>query len=496
MKQFLKFEKTDSEMFVHFTLLLYCISTGDLQPKTIFKIGSRTEHGIFSKKFQEITNLGIKYNFGLAKASEYVKESLGKTELEYNRFLVRLSQLINLGENLSEHLFLEVNSILQNYVANYHRNIESIKLMMGMFTAILSISSFMVGATSILNMMSGSSTGNIFVLTVSVSVLSLGVFVLCLFLIFPKNKIVSENPIQSKKLKRLTLVAIFSSVIICVIGFSVQEFPIIIAFAISGIPFLVPGYLARKLENHVKLLDYWYPVFLKDFGNIYHTVGTMSQTLSTLMRSDFSLISPHLRRMANHSKNRINNNLILELFSHDSNSHMIKSGNNILKYSLARGANLSKTGQTMNTVFSKIIELRKIRDQTSKSFFSMIVIMHVLSLFIFALITKVSTIFTNIFDKLEGFQAPFEFSPLEPELISSLLPTILLSFSLINSIAIKVGEGGYYKAILFYFGILMFSGGITLYASELIISQIILEQGANLDSLVGDEFKNRGNFDE
>lgn len=489
MSMFDKLQKTDAEIFVHFTLLLYCVSTGQLQPKNIFKIGSQSEHGIYSKKFEQITDAGINYNYGLAKASEFIKETLEKSEVEFNRFLVRLSQLINLGEELSEHLFTEVNLILQNYVAEYHRKMESIKLFMGMFNSIMSISAFMVGATSILNMMSGSSTGNVFVTTLTVSMLALAVYVVMMYMLFPRGKIVNQNSDDVKKIMKLTYVAIIIGIVLGIVGLLVEEIPLVIAIGIAGVPFIIPGYLARKLENKVKLLDQWYPIFVKDFGNVYNTVGTVNRSLNTLMRSDFSLITPHLKRMYNRSNNRTSISLMLELFADESNSFMIKSGNQILKHSLVSGANMSSVGQTVHNIFAKIIELRKIRDQTSKSFFSMIVIMHILSLFIFALIIKISTIFTNVFEKVDGFQAPFEFAPLDPVLVEYLLPIILIVFSLINGMAIKVGEGGYYKTFLFYLGILLVSGGFTLFISDTMIGYILSDQSANLDQLVGDEFK-------
>lgn len=484
-----KIQSKDSEIFVHFTLLLYCISTGQIQPKNIFKVGSQSGHGIYSKKFEEISDAGIQYNYGLAKASEFIKDTLDKSEAEFNRFLVRLSQLINLGEELSEHLFTEVNLILQNYVADYNRKMESIKLFMGMFNSIMSISAFMVGATSILNMMSNSSDGDVFVTTLTVSMFALAVYVVMMYLMFPQGKIVNENPDDVRKIKTMTYLAVIVGIIISILGFVIDELPLVIAVGLAGIPLIIPGYLARKLENNVKLIDQWYPIFVKDFGNVYNTIGTVNRSLKTLMRSDFSLISPHLKRMYNRSKNRTDISLMFELFALETNSHMIKSGNEILKHSLRNGANMASVGQSVHNIFAKIIELRKIRDQTSKSFFSMIVIMHVLSLFIFALIIKISTIFTNIFEKVDGFQAPFEFAPLDPIVVEYLLPIILIVFSLINGMAIKVGEGGYYKTLLFYLGILLVSGGFTLYLSDFMIGQILSDQSANLDQLVGDEFQ-------
>ena len=485
MKSFQNLKKPDNEMFVHFILLLYCVSTGELQPKTIFKIGSNSGYGFFSKKFDEIYNLALSYNYGLGKASEIVSQSLHKSQSEYNRFLVRVSQIINLGENLSEYLYIEVDLVLQNFSSDYNRNVESIKTLLAMFTAIMSVSSFVVATTSILNMISGTASGMMFAMSLSLVILSLSMFVFVMYIIFPRDKIVNSKTVKGGRIKILIYIATAVSAVIIIESFLIDELPNVLGIVIAGIPFLIPGLKARKLENSVKKLDIWYPVFVKDFGNVYTTIGTVSRALTVLMRSDFNILTPHLKKMLNRSENRVNHKLLLDLFAHESSSEMIRSGNVILHNSLEKGANLALVGQSIHNVFSKINELRKIRDQTSKSFLSMVFVLHVLALIVFALITKVTFIFTDMFLELDGFESPFKFSPLDPILVSSMLPIILISLSIINALAIKIGEGGYYKTSFLYLGLLLIVGGLTLFIADVAISEMLSDQTTNLRDLNG-----------
>lgn len=478
-----KLNKNANEQLVHFMVLLYSVSTGEVTPQQIFHIGGKTNYGEFSKSFEKIYTFGVDWRYGLAKASEIISSTKNNADNQISRFLLRLAQVIRLGDKLSDYFKMEMELVLQNYYTTYQRNMESLKMILGMYTAIMSISAFMISATSIINMLTGDDSSVTFVMTLIGVLVSLGMFVMVMYVMFPRDILVNEDSIEAGKLKTWIYLAIVSSIGITVVSFMVESIPTLLGMAIAGIPFLVPGHKARKLEMKIKRIDDWYPPFVKDFGSVFNTVGTIKESLRAMMRSDFDAITPHLSNFLHRSLNKIPFDISLELFSKESGSSLIKSGNTIITHSIKKGSDMAAVGIAIHAVFTRINELRKMREQTTKSFLSMILILHILTLMVFAFMTRLSFVFTDLFSQMEGAETVFSFSPIDPILVKSLLPTILVGFSVMNSLAIKVGEGGLYKTGFYHLGILMIIGGVALYGADYMMANIVTNQSINLTAI-------------
>ncbi len=478
-----KMNKNANEQLVHFMVLLYSVSTGEVTPQQIFKIGGETGYGEFSKSFWKIYMFGVDWKYGLAKASEIISSIKNNRDDQISRFLLRLAQVIRLGDKLSDYFKMEMELVLQNFYTTYQRNMESLKMILGMYTAIMSISAFMISATSIINMLTGEDSTSTFMITLIGVIISLGMFIMVMHVMFPRDILVNDDALEADRLKIWIYLAIFSGIGITAIAFTVKEFPTLLGIAIAGFPFLIPGHKARKLEMKIKRIDEWYPPFIKDFGSVFNTVGTIKESLRAMMRSDFDEITPHLSKFLNRSLNKIPYEVSLELFTKESGSAMIKSGNTILKHSINKGSDMTAVGMAIHTVFTRINELRKIREQTTKSFLSMIFILHILTLMVFAFMTRLSFIFTDLFSQMEGAQAVFSFNPINPILVESLLPTILVAFSAMNALAIKVGEGGLYRTGFYHFGVLMIIGGFALFGADFIMQSIVSNQSINLSGI-------------
>ncbi len=483
MKSSIKLHSRGDDQFVNFVLLLYCVSTGETIPKHIFKSGALSKYGTISDIFKQIHNTGVHWNYGLAKASEEIANSKNKKQREISTFLLRLSKEIRLGGNLTSFLHTQTETSLQNYTSDYYRNLESIKLIFTMFTSVMSISSFVVSASTLLNMISGTESEGMYLMTLSSIILSLAMFVVVMYVVFPRDKLVHIEDALSQKMRIYIYMSLFASITIATITFVIPEIPTLLGMSVAGSVFLLPGLKAKKIENAVKKLDEWYPSFAKDFGDVMHIISSFRGTISTLSRSDFSVITPYLKKMLVRSENRVPFNTILELFTIESRSEMIKSGNEILETSISKGSDMTKVGMSIYNTFRKIIELRKNREQTTKSFVFMTIILHIVALVVFAFISQISIIFTDIFTEVDRSHSVFTFTPLDPIIVATSLPTILIAFSLINALAIKTSEGGYYKTVFYYFAILMIVGGITLFASEYIMDNFINSQNENLSRI-------------
>src|SRR5581483_11593387 len=99
------------ETFVYFTLLLFGISTGQIQPSDLVKTAGMSKHyGFYAATFDKVYLLGVKWQYGLARASETVGLSV-KSE-EFKLLLMKLAQVLRLGEDLSVFFKHELDAVI------------------------------------------------------------------------------------------------------------------------------------------------------------------------------------------------------------------------------------------------------------------------------------------------------------------------------------------------------------------------------------------------
>ena len=159
------------ETFVYFTLLLFGISTGQILPSDLVKTAGMSKHyGYYASAFEKVYLLGVKWQYGLARASETVGVSL-KNE-EFKLLLMKLAQVLRLGEDLSIFFKHEMDAVISGFVSAYERSMKSMDLLLEMYSTMMSTSSFLVSSMVLLTMISGGGASGQFVVTITTAILA------------------------------------------------------------------------------------------------------------------------------------------------------------------------------------------------------------------------------------------------------------------------------------------------------------------------------------
>ncbi|MEM3094731.1 MAG: hypothetical protein QXX64_03730, partial [Nitrososphaera sp.] len=131
--------KRVDETIVYFSLLLFGISTGQIQPSDLIKTSGNTkQYGYYSQIFAKIHLLGVKWQYGLAKACELVAAEI-KAE-EFKLLLMKLAQVLRLGEDLSTFLSQELQAVMHGYITTYERAMRSLDMLLDMYSTMMSTS--------------------------------------------------------------------------------------------------------------------------------------------------------------------------------------------------------------------------------------------------------------------------------------------------------------------------------------------------------------------
>ncbi len=280
------------ENFVYFIAFLYSISTGEIGAVELFKSGKDSKYGKYSEAFRDAYRLGVGWSYGLASACEAIAVKVSdKKDDPMKLLLVKLSQVIILGDDLKSFFKDELKNAVQTYSIKYEANLESQKLFSEMFYTLMSTASFMISANSIMSMLMGfGDAEQILIISMMGTGGGMAVFVMMMFFMFPRDTLAHTDADIEKKFRMKIYLALGASIGISLVLIISGAIPLVLAVALGGIPLLYPGIIAKKSESRITSYNDWYPTFILHFGQLYSTVGAMGQALQAVMRSNFGSI--------------------------------------------------------------------------------------------------------------------------------------------------------------------------------------------------------------
>ncbi|MGI0065259.1 MAG: flagellar assembly protein FlaJ [Nitrosotalea sp.] len=468
--------KRSDEDLLYFIAFLYALSTGEVGSVEMIKSGQSSGYGRYSNSFKEIFRLGVGWGYGLARSCEMIAAKLKDNSDPLKQLLVKLSQVIRLGDELKVFFTDEMAFAIHTFTIRYERNLETQKLFLEMFYTISSTASFMIAANSIMAMLMGNSNSeSVFTMSFVGVIVSMGSFIVIMYIIFPKDRLASSKHSNTQKFKMSLFAALGVGISIGVVLTLTNIVPLTLVVVIAAAPLFVPGFLARRLETELRGHDEWYPPFIRHFGEIYTMVGSMGQSLDAVLRSNFGPLQAQIVAFKNRVKNRIDPEICFELFSMEAGTSVIESGNTIMSRSLLKGSDMNQVGNKVAEISAKLNELRSKRMQTSRTFETIIIVLHGLTMAIFGLMSTLIEVFHTLLSTVPVSNNAFTLSPIDPNFVHMMLPIVILVTSAINALAVKVGQGGLFKTVWFNIAMFTVIGGVTMFGITAALSQFLTQ---------------------
>ncbi len=474
LKERLASIKMADDEFVYFMAFLYALSTGEVGSVDLIKTAQGSGYGKYSKTFKDVFRLGVGWGYGLAKSCEMIAAKFTDNEDQLKQLLVKLAQVIRLGDELRIFFTDEMSATIHNFIIRYERNLETQKLFLEMFYTISSTAVFMISGNSVMTMLMGSANAeSVFMISFIGVIASMGSFIVVMFVMFPRDKIAVGDDIKTQKFRMLLYVAIGLGASLGIVLSVMNVVPLQLVAVIASAPLFIPGYYAKKMETGLQALDEWYPSFIRHFGEIYMMVGSIGQTLDAVLRSNFGPLQKQIISFKNRIKNRIKPEIAFELFSKEAGTAVIVAGNTIMANAMLKGANMNDVGNKVSEISLKLNELRAKRRQTSRTFETIVIVLHALTMAIFGLMNKLIEIFFTMVTTTQISNKAITLSPIDPHFMAIMMPFVILITSAINGLAIKVGQGGLFKTVWFNIAMLSVIGGATMYGTTMALSKFL-----------------------
>lgn len=467
-------QKSD-EKFVYFIAFLYCVSTGEIGGVDMIRTARETNYGRYSEAFKEVFQLGIGWGYGVSRSLEMIAEKVTTDKNDHlMQLLIKLAQVIRLGDVLRSFFLDELKSTILSFSIIYERKLENEKLFLEMFYTLLSTAAFMIAANSILSMLMGQENAeSVLVMSFAGVAISMSAFVFMMYIMFPRDKLGYSTADEDLKFRLKVYIAVGAGVGIGVALLFAQVLPVTLVVGIAAAPLLYPGLIARKMEQQIKQLNEWYPEFIRHFGEIYATLGSVGGSLEAVIRSDFGPLQKHVERFKNRIKHRIHQKLGFELFSRDTGSQVIANGNEVISYAMDKGGDMNVAGNHVADITVKINELRSKRAQTAKTFETIIIVLHALTLAVFGLMNKLTEIFFELVSTVDVQTDTLQLTPIDPQVMAVMMPAMVLMTSVISAMALKVSQGGLYKTVFYHIGLLMIIGSIVMFVMDAVLSDYL-----------------------
>jgi flagellar protein FlaJ len=351
--------------FPVFMAYLGAMTTSKSNYEEFFKALAETEeYGEISKEMKRLYHLAKDWKLGYARACKVVSETTPSPI--FSRFLARLSQVVEYGEDIETFFRNQYGDIMRDMQTQYQQAAYKINTVAELFSALFVSVAFLLAFAVMLPMF----------FPISTQMIALGTFVVLLLVdmilvAMARASVPVDDfvPFYTRGCPEhfiaviATWIGILASAMTFVILFVLQVDPIW-QVAISAIPLIVPAYLASHAESVIRQREHSYVPFIRTLGDLVAIrEGAITPVLKRLRRHIYAGLNEAMDRL--YRRLAITRQIFhaFELFSRELGSSLIAKFNEMFIRALYLGADPKKTGVIIGDQMHAILDSRKLRLQ-------------------------------------------------------------------------------------------------------------------------------------
>lgn len=455
------------------------VATGKPPRHKLFELYSVTgqAYGAYTRVLDEVSSLAKKWGYSYIQAIRYYLRRV--RDQAFRDFLARFAEALNMGEDESLVLEAERNVAIANYEARYHRSLEILKILLGIYVATISSVIFInINMLLISMIMWGSPYITLVSLFASISAISFLVF--AIYKLSPNDKFLHNMRIQPKKRKMITYITLISIVAGVITWMSLYTFLndmnyTLIVLSIFLIP---PGVLAQRFENSIKRLELFFQAFVRSYGLTYAVVRSHTIALRSILRVDLGPLTQSVRKLYTRLYNGIDKKIAWMYFAGECGSENIRRSVDVLYDTIDSGGDISKTGILLSETLLKLANLREMRRQIARSFQGVVYTLHVIMIILLEFIITLTSIMHSALQAVAGTGVlPFPVEAVDISVLVIMRISLILAMSVINAIAIKVSEGGYIQTFWLHTAVFLLISSVVSLASSRLVESIYKSLG-------------------
>uniref|UniRef100_A0A7C4BB91 Uncharacterized protein n=1 Tax=Ignisphaera aggregans TaxID=334771 RepID=A0A7C4BB91_9CREN len=452
---------------------MYAVSTGKPPHERIFSLSgvSGLGYGFYSEFLNRLASVAKRWGYGFVVATRIQAKRV--TNTLFRDFLNRLAEAINVGEDLETFLHMEQNTMLTTYEADYARILESLKLLLGIYTASISSAIFIDVNVVLISFFLGSI--QVILVSFIATVIALALLVLLIKKSLPKQNLVHDLKINMPERRLYNYALVVSVLLAGVTGlWALVRFGEPAYFLVTfGMFLFIPGLIGRRIENKVKNVENFFIVFIRSLGLTFSTLRNYAQSIRSLLVTDLGLLTRHLKRLYSRLRNGIDTRIAMLYFVGESGSETVRRGMDIFYDAIEAGGDPVKVGECLSTTIQRVINLRKQREQVARAFQGVVYILTILIVALAEFVFTLVILLQQVFATAGGAQIqilPFVY--IEPVIITSLKIGLVFTVTILNAFALQFARGGFTGSAWLHAAILLVLSGGTIIVSSMFSKMI------------------------
>ncbi|QLK27540.1 archaellar assembly protein FlaJ [Natrinema zhouii] len=408
-------------------------------------------------------------------------------------FLERLAYTVGGGQQISEFLIDEQDTIIQQFVTRYEADLGKLDVMKELYMSMMLSVAFILVFAIVLPILTGTSPTLLIGGTIAMFSIVQVAFIYAIHVISPYDPLwyieETEGTGPLTRIPRALAIGIGCSIVLAVVmGLTALGYvppiadrvPLAIMVAIPVTPLLLPGWRMRQEEQKVKVRDGEFPSFIRALGAVESVKQTSTgSVLESLRRKDFGALTDNIDALYKRLNMRIDDIRSWRLFAAETGSYLIQKFGDMYVVGRQMGGDPKVLGQVISENQNEVLKVREQRDQATMTLIGVlygITASAVFSFFVGLEVVEIMMEITSGMD-LEG-QGNFTGGLLNTEqyniqIIEYLLLLTILINAALSAIMIRITDRGHIISTLVHFVFLTWLGAVIAVITEYVVSMAI-----------------------
>ncbi|WP_435316817.1 archaellar assembly protein FlaJ [Haloarchaeobius sp. TZWSO28] len=406
-------------------------------------------------------------------------------------FLERLAYTIGGGQQISEFLIDEQESIIQQFVIRYEADLNKLDVMKELYLSMMLSTAFVLVFAIVLPVLVGVNPTLAVGAVIGMFVIVQAGFVYAIHTISPYDPVwYIQETAGDYPLKRampamvvgggLSIVcfAVVGGILLGYLPIESDVLPLPIMAAIPVTPLLIPGWLVRREEKKVQDRDSEFPSFIRALGAVESVKQTSTgNVLETLRKKDFGSLTKNIDNLYKRLNIRIDSTRSWGLFAAETGSYLIQKFGDMYVEGRRMGGDPKMLGQVISRNLGEVLKVREQRQQATTTLIGVLYGLTAASVFSFFVGLEVVELLMQITEdmNLSASQMSFLLSTkqYDVQMIEFLLILTIVLNAVLSSIMIRVTDRGHMLSGYVHFVALTWTGALTAELTRYVVDALI-----------------------
>ena len=477
------------EQFYIFVTHITVLSTTNIDRVEVFRtLANEPEYKAIATEMGHIVALIDTWNQSLEDACRMRANHVPSPLMA--DFLDRLAYTVGAGQNMSEFLFSEQDSIIQHYITRYESDLDRLSVIKDIYMSIVLSATFGLVFATIIPFLVG--VDPLFTLS---AVIVMFVFIEGMF-VYVMNNVAPSDPVwytggdfsldRSVRIRISLMVGVGLSLVTAAGCYAMlngyvlgpDTFPHSVYMALPFTPLVLPGLVMRQEEQGVKHRDEEFPSFIRALGAIESVKQSSTSTvLTSLRKKDFGSLTDAIANLYRRLNMRIDSEQAWAHFSAETGSFLIQKFSDMYVAGRQMGGEPRELGTLISRNYTETLNLRKKRAQETGTVIGVIYGVTGTSAFAFFVglevvrVLKDITAQMNVASSVVGTLLHAQVYNI-PEVQFLLFIAVLIN-ALFSSLMIRVVDRGHSMTSLLHFVVLVWMSALTAIVTRMLVTSFL-----------------------